>query len=133
MALALASPGRAGLAEAVRLLPDVLRLLGRLARDPDVPRGVRVRLWLTLAYLAMPVDLVPDFVPVIGYADDAIVVAAAPPSAGRRAGPGAVERHWPGTPEGLAAVVRLAGLTGSAGRRAGAPGEPPGTAPDPDR
>lgn len=112
VALVVASPDRTRVAEAVRLLPDLLRLLGRLARDPQVPRGVRVRLWLTLAYLAMPIDLVPDVLPVIGYADDAIVVAAVLRSVVRRAGPVAVERHWSGTPEGLAAVLRLAGLGG---------------------
>lgn len=98
------------LAEALRLLPDVVRLLRRLAGDGSLPRGVRVRLWLLLAYLAMPLDLVPDVIPVAGYADDAIVVALTLRSVVRRAGPQALERHWPGTPDGLAAVRRLAGL-----------------------
>ncbi|HEY0888071.1 MAG TPA: YkvA family protein [Nocardioides sp.] len=98
------------LAEALRLLPDVVRLLRRLAGDRDLPRGVRVRLWLLLAYLAMPLDLVPDVIPVAGYADDAIVVALTLRSVVRHAGPQALERHWPGTPDGLAAVRRLAGL-----------------------
>jgi uncharacterized membrane protein YkvA (DUF1232 family) len=71
---------------------------------------VRVRLWLLLGYLALPVDLVPDFIPVIGYADDAVIVALALRSVTRHAGADALERHWPGTPEGLAAVRRLAGL-----------------------
>lgn len=115
VALVVASPGRAGVAEAMRLLPDVLRLLGRLARDPAVPRGARVRLWLALAYLAMPFDLVPDVLPVIGHADDVVVVVVALRSVVRRAGPATVERHWPGTPDGLAAVVRAAGLTGTGG------------------
>ncbi|WP_327434808.1 YkvA family protein [Streptomyces sp. NBC_01236] len=56
------------------------------------------------------VDLVPDFIPVLGYADDAIVVAAVLRSVVRHAGPDALARHWPGTPDGLAAVRRLAGL-----------------------
>lgn len=99
------------LVEAARLVPDVVRLLRRLAVDPELPRGVRVRLWLLLGYLLMPVDLVPDFIPVIGYADDAVVVAVALRSVVRRAGPESLERHWPGTPEGLAAVRRLAGLS----------------------
>jgi len=103
-------PERASLHEALRLLPDVLRLLRRLAGDDTLPRGVRVRLWLLLAYLAMPVDLVPDFIPVLGYADDAIVVAVALRSVARRAGPGALERHWPGTPDGLSVIKHLAGV-----------------------
>jgi uncharacterized membrane protein YkvA (DUF1232 family) len=96
--------------ELLRLLPDVLRLVRRLAGDGTLPRGVRVRLWLLMAYLAMPVDLVPDFVPVLGHADDAIVVALVLRSVVRRAGTAAVERHWPGTPEGLAALRRASRL-----------------------
>jgi uncharacterized membrane protein YkvA (DUF1232 family) len=96
--------------ELLRLLPDVLRLVRRLAGDGTLPRGVRVRLWLLMAYLAMPIDLVPDFVPVLGHADDAIVVALVLRSVVRRAGTAAVERHWPGTPEGLAALRRASRL-----------------------
>jgi uncharacterized membrane protein YkvA (DUF1232 family) len=98
------------LAEAVRVLPDLLRLIARLARDRDLPRGARVRLWLLLGYLASPIDLVPDFVPVVGYADDTVVVAATLRSVVRRSGEEALERHWPGTPDGLAVVRRLCGL-----------------------
>jgi len=101
-------PRGASLPEALRLLPDLLRLVRRLAGDASLPRGVRVRLWLLLAYLAFPLDLVPDVVPVLGYADDAIVVALVLRAVVRRAGPGALARHWPGTPAGLAAVQRLA-------------------------
>ncbi|MFC4534844.1 YkvA family protein [Sphaerisporangium dianthi] len=96
--------------EALRLLPDVLRLVRRLAADRNLPRGVRVRLVLLLAYLACPIDVVPDFIPVLGYADDAIIVVAVLRSVVRRAGPQAVRRHWPGTEDGFAALVRLAGL-----------------------
>lgn len=109
-ALWLARPDQMSLREALRLLPDVVRLLRRLAVDPTLPRGVRVRLWLLLAYLALPFDLVPDVIPVLGYADDAIVVALALRSVTRRAGAQAIARHWPGAPEGLAAVRRLARL-----------------------
>ena len=100
------------LRELLRLLPDVLRLVHRLAGDGTLPRGIRVRLWLLLAYLAMPVDLVPDFVPVLGHADDAIVVALVLRSVVRRAGAAAIARHWPGTPEGLAALRRASRLPG---------------------
>jgi uncharacterized membrane protein YkvA (DUF1232 family) len=95
---------------ALRLLPDLVRLVRRLAADRDLPRGVRVRLWLLLAYLLMPVDLVPDFVPVLGYADDAVVVALALRSVVRRAGTDALTRHWPGDQAGLDVVSRLAGI-----------------------
>lgn len=94
----------------LRLLPDLVRMLRRLAADRALPSGVRWRLWLLLGYLLLPIDLVPDFLPVIGYVDDAVVVVLALRSVTRRAGPAALDRHWPGSPEGLAAVRRLAGL-----------------------
>lgn len=97
------------LRQALRLLPDLLRLLRRLAADRELPMGLRLRLILLLAYLASPIDLIPDFIPVLGYADDLVIVAIALRSVIRRAGPAALDRHWPGTPEGLAIVCRLAG------------------------
>lgn len=102
-------PDRTRWWDAVRLAPDIVRLLRRLAADPELPRGVRVRLGLLLVYLLSPIDLIPDVVPVLGYADDAIVVVLALRSVIRRAGPPALERHWQGTPDGLATVHRLAG------------------------
>jgi uncharacterized membrane protein YkvA (DUF1232 family) len=107
-----ARPDRGRVSEAVRLLPDTVRLLRRIAADRSVRRGVRVRLWLLFAYLAFPIDLVPDFVPVIGYADDVVIVAATLRSVVRGAGPDVVRRHWPGTADGLAALWRLARLPG---------------------
>ncbi|CAN7146150.1 MULTISPECIES: YkvA family protein [Pseudarthrobacter] len=94
--------------DALRLLPDLLRLVRRLAADRTLAAGVRVRLVLLLAYLLLPIDLVPDFVPVIGYADDAVIVALVLRSVLKRAGPGALERHWPGSPAGLEIILRAA-------------------------
>jgi uncharacterized membrane protein YkvA (DUF1232 family) len=105
-----AHPEAVSMRDALRLLPDLLRLLRGLVADPTVPRGVRAGLVLLLVYLASPIDLVPDFIPVLGYADDAIVVALVLRSVTRRAGPDALRRHWPGTPEGLGLVRQLAGL-----------------------
>lgn len=102
-----ARPDESGAREALRLLPDVLRLVRRLAADRSLPRGVRIRLWALLVYLLSPIDLVPDFLPVIGYADDVVAVAWALRSVVRRAGMEALERHWPGTPAGLTVVTRL--------------------------
>ena len=100
------------LREAIRLLPDTLRLLRSLATDPSLSRGIRVRLWLLFGYLAFPVDIIPDFIPVIGYADDAIIVCVVLRSVVRRAGADAVRRNWPGTDDGLAALWRIARLPG---------------------
>ncbi len=107
----------AALREALRMLPDLIHLLKRLAADSSLPRGVRIRLGLLLAYLLVPIDLVPDFIPIIGYADDAIIVAVALRSVVRHAGPGTIERHWPGTADGLTAILRLAGTTRPSGDR----------------
>ncbi|MDX6309729.1 MAG: hypothetical protein QOI06_2775 [Nocardioidaceae bacterium] len=104
-------PDPSSLRDTLRLLPDVLRLLRRLAGDPDVPGGVRIRLILLIAYLVSPVDLIPDFIPIIGYADDALLVAITLRSTIRHAGPQAIERHWPGTPDGLRTILMLAGQT----------------------
>ncbi len=109
------------LSEALRLAPDLLRLLRRLAEDTTLPRGVRVRIGLLLAYLLNPIDLVPDFVPILGYADDAIVTVVALRFAIRRAGPDALTRHWPGSRHGLSAVHLLAGLS-----HEGTSSDPPG-------
>ncbi|GIG28428.1 YkvA family protein [Cellulomonas marina] len=100
-----------GWREAARLVPDVVRLVRRLLGDPAVPRSSRVWLGVLLVYLASPLDLVPDVVPVLGYADDAVAVALVLRHVVRRAGAGAVERHWPGTPAGLRTVLALAGVS----------------------
>jgi uncharacterized membrane protein YkvA (DUF1232 family) len=109
--LAAAKPRANLLGEALRLLPDLLRLLRRLAADPDLPRGVRIRLGLLLTYLAIPIDLIPDFIPVLGYADDAIIVTLALRSTVRSTGLAAVRAHWPGSDDGFAALCRLTGLS----------------------
>jgi uncharacterized membrane protein YkvA (DUF1232 family) len=69
-------------------------------------------LWFLFAYLALPIDLIPDFIPIVGYADDAIIVCLVLRSVVRRAGPEAVRRNWPGTPDGLRVLWRVAGLPG---------------------
>ena len=106
----IAKPDDLSLREAARLLPDLLRMLKQLAKDPTMPRGVRIRLALLLGYLALPFDLIPDFIPVLGYADDAIIVALVVRSVVRHAGSAALSESWQGTPEGLAALRRLCGL-----------------------
>jgi uncharacterized membrane protein YkvA (DUF1232 family) len=109
-ALVVVRPRGGLLREALRLLPDVLRLVRRLAADRSLPRGVRIRLGLLLAYLALPIDVIPDFIPVLGFADDAIIVTAVLRGVVRRAGLEAVRAHWPGTDDGFAALARLTGI-----------------------
>ncbi len=103
-------PDVANSRDVLRLVPDVLRLTKRLAGDRSLPTGVRVRMVLLVGYLASPIDLIPDFVPVLGYLDDVVVIALVLRSVIRRAGPEAIARHWPGTPGGLALLGRLVGL-----------------------
>ncbi|MEW1834054.1 DUF1232 domain-containing protein [Microbacterium sp. NPDC079995] len=95
--------------EAVRLVPDVIRLIRRLVADRAVPRGARWWLAGLLVYLLSPIDLVPDVIPVLGYADDAVVVVIALRFALRHAGRDAIERHWPGTGTGLESLLALIG------------------------
>ena len=107
IALLVARPSVNVVTESLRLMPDLLRLVARLARDRSLPRGVRVRLGLLLAYLAFPLDLIPDVIPVLGYADDVIAVLWALRSVIRVAGEEPIRRLWPGTPDGCAALLRL--------------------------
>lgn len=110
IALWFTKPQKVDLMDMARLLPDLLRLLKRLATDPSMPRSVRVTLVLLLAFVASPIDIIPDFIPFIGFADDVILVALVLRWVTRRAGTVALTQHWPGTPEGLAAVRRVCGL-----------------------
>ena len=94
--------GRGTDARAVaRLVPDCLRLARRLARDPRISRGRRLSLLALVAYLALPFDLVPDFIPVLGALDDALLVVLVLRGVVRAAGPELVAEHWPGPRRGL--------------------------------
>ena len=109
--LAVRRPEGGLLKESLRLLPDLLRLLRRLTTNRDLPIGVRVRVGLLFVYLASPIDLVPDFVPILGYADDAIIVLLVLRSVCRRVSVEELRKAWPGTDDGFAAVRRLLGPT----------------------
>ena len=115
--LAVVRPRGMDLAAARAFVPDVVRLVRGLVRDPATSRGARLRLGVLLLYLASPIDLIPDFIPVLGYADDVIVVSLVLRGVVRRAGAEALRRNWSGSDEGLALVRRLAGLDrGPSGR-----------------
>ena len=102
-------PSRALAADALRLIPDVARLAGRLLRDGSTPLSARVALALLLAYLVLPIDLVPDFIPGLGQVDDVVVAALVLRWVGRRVGRQRLQDQWPGTPQSFALVMRLLG------------------------
>lgn len=89
-----------------RLIPDCIILLQRLLRDERVPRRRKALLVGAAGYLALPFDLVPDFIPVAGQLDDALIVGLVLRQVLRGAGEGIVREHWPGPPEGLEIVLR---------------------------
>lgn len=93
----------------VGLVPDFVVLFRRLLSDRRVSRRRKVVLAALIPYLAMPFDLVPDFIPVAGYLDDAVIVAFVLRHVLRGSGPELIEEHWPGPPTSLALVLRLAG------------------------
>jgi uncharacterized membrane protein YkvA (DUF1232 family) len=104
--LALIVVGRRGDARALAgFVPDCLILVRRLLSDPRIPRGRKALLVLLAGYLALPFDLVPDFIPVAGQLDDAILVALVLRSVLRSGGERVLREHWPG-PEASYAVVR---------------------------
>jgi uncharacterized membrane protein YkvA (DUF1232 family) len=90
-------------------VPDCAVLFKRLLGDRRVPRRAKVALWLVLPYLAMPFDLIPDFLPVVGQIDDALVVAGAIRYVVRAAGRDVVAELWPGSERGLGVVLALSG------------------------
>jgi uncharacterized membrane protein YkvA (DUF1232 family) len=90
-------------------VPDCFVLVSRLARDPRVPRRRKLLLIGLAGYLALPIDLVPDFIPVAGQLDDAIVVALVLRRFLRSGGAELTREHWPGPERSLRLVLRLAG------------------------
>lgn len=91
-----------------RFIPDCLVLLRRLIGDERVPRGRKLVLVALVAYLSVPIDLVPDFLPVVGQLDDVLIAGLALRYALRSGGPELLREHWPGPDRSLQAVMRLA-------------------------
>ena len=108
-----------------RLVPACLVLVRRLAVDPRVPRSRRLLLYALIPYLASPIDLIPDFIPVLGYVDDAVLVVLVLRSVVRAAGTEVLEEQWPGSPEDLQLLRRALRLRGGAGGHVAAEPGPP--------
>jgi uncharacterized membrane protein YkvA (DUF1232 family) len=103
---------RAHARAAAAFVPDCALLLRRLLADPRVPRSRKLVLAALVPYLLAPFDLVPDFLPVAGYVDDALLVLLVLRYVLRGSGAGLIEEHWPGPPSSLGVVLRLAGQAG---------------------
>jgi uncharacterized membrane protein YkvA (DUF1232 family) len=101
------------LRELVRVMPDVARLVRRLLADRTVPAGVRVALAALIVWLASPIDLIPEFIPVLGPLDDAIVAVIVLRYVRRRLGDDELRRRWPGTPTGYALLSSILGRSAS--------------------
>jgi uncharacterized membrane protein YkvA (DUF1232 family) len=102
--------GRGGVVRDVaRFIPDCVALVRDLLRDPRVPRRHKRLLGVLIGYLALPFDLVPDFIPIAGHLDDALVVALALRVVLRGSGSELVREHWRGPESSLTVVLRFAG------------------------
>jgi uncharacterized membrane protein YkvA (DUF1232 family) len=107
--LALVIAGRRETARALAgFIPDCIVLCGRLLGDRRVPRRKKALIVALTGYLALPFDLVPDFIPVAGQLDDVVIVALVLRRLLRGGGEPLVREHWPGPENSLALVLRLA-------------------------
>jgi uncharacterized membrane protein YkvA (DUF1232 family) len=122
--LALMVAGRRVHARALAgFIPDCVVLMRRLAAHPEVPRRRKLLAGFALGYLLVPIDLVPDFIPVAGQLDDAIVVALALRGLLRGAGDELVRELWPG-PQASLRVIMLAASRGGSSPPSSGPGSP---------
>jgi uncharacterized membrane protein YkvA (DUF1232 family) len=92
----------------LRALPDLIRLIARLVGDPLLPRAAKIALAAAMVYLASPVDLVPDFIPLLGYLDDLLLAAVLVDGLLNYVDRGLVLKYWPGTPDSLERIARAA-------------------------
>ena len=92
----------------LRALPDLGRLLVRLVRDPTLPRAAKIALGAAIVYLASPIDLIPDFIPFVGYLDDLLLAALVVDGIVNWVDRGLLLKYWPGTPDSLERVARAA-------------------------
>ncbi len=99
---------RQTLLQLARLIPTCLALFRDIMRDPDVPRRAKIAPAVAIAYLVIPIDLIPDFIPGIGYLDDALIVAWAMRHLIAAAGRDRVTQHWTGDPHTLERILQLA-------------------------
>jgi uncharacterized membrane protein YkvA (DUF1232 family) len=101
---------RQALAQLLKLFPPCLRLIRDVLRGPTIPRRRKIAPAIAIGYLAFPIDVIPDFIPVLGQLDDALVVAWTLRHIVRSAGRERVKHLWTADAEGLQRLLRLAGI-----------------------
>jgi len=94
--------------ELARLLPQLAGLIARLAADPGVPRRVKAILAVTAVLLVSPIDLIPDFIPVVGYLDDVLLAAIVLDGLLNHVSRDLLLRYWPGDAASLERVAAIA-------------------------
>ena len=99
---------RSAARELVSLLPNLLGLFKGVLRDPRVSKGSKLWIGIAIAWCASPIDLIPEFIPVVGPLDDVIVAALVLRHVLKRAGHEVVESHWRGDPDTLRLLLRVA-------------------------
>ena len=92
----------------LKALPDLVRLIARLVGDPTLPRAAKVALAAAMVYLASPIDLIPDFVPVLGYLDDLLLASLVIDGILNWVDRRLILKYWPGSPESLDRLARAA-------------------------
>jgi uncharacterized membrane protein YkvA (DUF1232 family) len=107
-------PRDVAIREIVRLIPDVLRLVRNLLGDRSAPLGVRVALAILIVWLVSPIDLIPEFIPILGPLDDAIVAVIVLRFVRRRLGDTELRARWAGSPAGYDLLARLLGGSAAA-------------------
>jgi uncharacterized membrane protein YkvA (DUF1232 family) len=103
-------PTRDMASQALRAIPDVVRMTRSLLVDPTTPASAKLALGGLLAYLISPIDLVPDFIPGLGQLDDVVLAALVLRWTGRRIGVDGLRAHWSGSAEGFSVLLRMLGL-----------------------
>lgn len=109
LVLILFRPKGMPLSELVRVVPDLIRLLRSIITDRSAPLDVRAVLTLLLVWIISPIDLIPEFIPVLGPLDDVVVAAIALRYTRRRLGMEYLRRRWAGSPEGFSLLVSVIG------------------------
>jgi len=94
----------------LRALPDIARMIMRLTGDPLLPKAAKIALAAAVLYLVSPVDLIPDFIPVLGALDDLLVAAIIVDGILNYVDRRLVLKYWPGSAESLERIARAAGM-----------------------